>query len=91
MRALSAALRAALRSRLSSALARFARLSPLDILDTTLREPGELTTDPVIIEDLHATIYKAMGISPKLAYEVEKRPFYVTRDGLGKPIESLYG
>ena len=38
MRALSAALRAALRSRLSSALARFARLSPLDILDTTLRE-----------------------------------------------------
>jgi len=25
-----------------------------------------------------------------LAYEVEQRPFYVTRDGLGQPIESLY-
>ena len=53
--------------------------------------PCKTIKDPVIIEDLHATIYKAMGISPKLAYEVEKRPFYVTRDGLGKPIESLYG
>ena len=44
----------------------------------------------VVIEDLHATIYRAMGISPKLAYEVEKRPFYVTRDGLGKPIADLF-
>lgn len=44
----------------------------------------------VTIEDLHATIYRAMGISPKLAYEIEKRPFYVTRDGLGKPILDLF-
>ena len=29
---------------------------------------------PVVIEDLHATLYKAMGISPRLAYEVEQRP-----------------
>ena len=43
------------------------------------------------IEDLHATLYRAMGISPKLAYETEKRPFYVTRDGLGKPITELFG
>lgn len=45
----------------------------------------------VVIEDLHATIYRAMGISPKLAYEIERRPFYVTRDGLGKPIMDLFG
>ena len=57
---------------------------------TADERPCKTIKDPVIIEDLHATIYKAMGISPKLAYEVEKRPFYVTRDGLGKPIESLY-
>jgi hypothetical protein len=44
----------------------------------------------VVIEDLHATIYRALGISPKLSYEIEKRPFYVTRDGLGKPIGSLF-
>jgi hypothetical protein len=45
----------------------------------------------VVIGDVHASIYRAAGISPKLAYEIEKRPFYVTRDGLGKPIEALFG
>ena len=30
-----------------------------------------------------------MGISPKLAYDVEKRPFYVTRDGHGKAIPGV--
>ena len=42
------------------------------------------------IEDLHATIFHALGISPKLSYEIEQRPFYVTRDGLGQPIRSLF-
>ena len=46
---------------------------------------------PVAIADLHATIYRAVGISPKLAYEVERRPFYVTHDGLGKPVMELFG
>ena len=46
--------------------------------------------DPVSVEDLHATIFTAMGISPKTAYEVEKRPFYATRDGLGKPVFDLF-
>jgi hypothetical protein len=44
----------------------------------------------VVIEDLHATLYRAMGISPRLAYEIEQRPFYVTRDGQGKTIDSLF-
>jgi len=39
---------------------------------------------------LHASIFRAVGISPKLAYEVERRPFYVTRDGVGKPIPELF-
>ena len=30
-----------------------------------------------------------MGISPKLAYEIEKRPFYVTRDGKGVAIRGI--
>ena len=42
------------------------------------------------IEDLHATIYSAMGISPDLAYEVEKRPFHITKDGKGKPVADLF-
>ncbi len=57
---------------------------------TADERPCTTVKDPVALEDLHATIYKAMGISPKLSYLVEERPFYVTKDGTGKPIESLY-
>ncbi|MGB7161163.1 MAG: DUF1501 domain-containing protein [Tepidisphaeraceae bacterium] len=42
------------------------------------------------IQDLHATIYQAMGISPKLSYEIERRPFYVTNDGKGIPRMELF-
>jgi hypothetical protein len=45
---------------------------------------------PVVIEDLHSSLYHALGISPRLSYEVEGRPFFVTRDGLGKPIRELF-
>ena len=44
----------------------------------------------MVIEDLHATILHTLGISPKLAYKIEERPFYVTRDGKGKAIQSLF-
>ena len=47
--------------------------------------------NPVSIEDLHATIYTAMGINPKTAYEVEKRPFYATKDGIGKAVTDIFG
>jgi hypothetical protein len=56
---------------------------------TADERPCKTIENPVVIEDLHATMYHAMGISPKQAYEVEKRPFYVTRDGVGKPIADL--
>jgi hypothetical protein len=57
---------------------------------TADERPCRTLKDPVKIEDLHATIFQALGISPRLAYEIEQRPFYVTRDGLGKPITSLF-
>ena len=57
--------------------------------ETQNEHPCKTIADPVEIEDLHATIYHAMGISPKQAYEIERRPFYVTRDGVGRPIEAL--
>ncbi len=57
---------------------------------TADERPCKTIENRVVIEDLHATIYRAMGISPKLAYEVEKRPFYVTPDGKGKPIMELF-
>ena len=42
------------------------------------------------MEDLHATIYTAMGISPKTAYDIEKRPFYATIDGHGKAVQDVF-
>ena len=46
--------------------------------------------NPVSVEDLHATIFTAMGISPQTAFAVEKRPFYATRDGIGKPVMDVF-
>jgi len=57
---------------------------------TADERPCKTIENPVVIEDLHATIYRAMGISPRLSYLVEKRPFYVTRDGVGVPIKALF-
>ena len=42
--------------------------------------------DPVTVSDLHATIYRTLGISPKYGVEIEQRPFYVTKDGKGQPV-----
>lgn len=46
--------------------------------------------DPIGVSDLHATILTALGISPKTALTVEKRPFYVTQDGKGQPRMELF-
>jgi hypothetical protein len=56
---------------------------------TADERPCKTIKDRVTIEDLHATIYHTLGISPKLAYEIEKRPFYVTRDGVGKAVGGI--
>ena len=57
---------------------------------TADERPCKTLEKRVVIEDLHATIYHALGISPRLSYEIEKRPFYVTRDGVGRPIMELF-
>ncbi len=57
---------------------------------TADERPCTTIENPIHIEDLHATIYRAVGISPKLAYEVERRPFYTTKDGKGVPIAALF-
>lgn len=57
---------------------------------TAEERPCKTLEKRVVIEDLHASLFRALGISPKLAYEVEKRPFYVTRDGEGKPVLDLF-
>ena len=57
---------------------------------TADERPLMAVENPVSVEDLHATIYTAMGISPKSAFDVEKRPFFATKDGLGKPVMDIF-
>jgi len=57
---------------------------------TADERPLVAVENPVSITDLHATIYQAMGISPKTAYDIEKRPFYATVDGKGEPVNELF-
>jgi len=52
--------------------------------------PCTTIENPINITDLHATIYKAVGISPKRKVDIEQRPFYVTKDGHGKPRTELF-
>jgi hypothetical protein len=57
---------------------------------TADERPCTTIENPVVMEDLHATIYHALGIPPDTAYVVERRPVYVTRDGRGVPITKLF-
>ncbi len=58
--------------------------------ETAAERPLLTIKDPITIPDLHATMFHAMGISPKTAFDVEKRPFYATLDGKGQPVKALY-
>ena len=57
---------------------------------TADERPCKSIENPFGISELHATIYRAMGIPADLAYEVEQRPFYVTKDGYGEPIMDVF-
>jgi len=56
---------------------------------TAEERPCTTIENPVSITDLHATIYQLMGVSPRYQLEIEQRPFYVTKDGKGKPIAAV--
>ena len=47
-----------------------------------------LTLAVLGIGGIHAL--NAMGISPAVAFDIEKRPFYATEDGKGKPVEAVF-
>jgi hypothetical protein len=57
---------------------------------TADERPCTTIDKPLPVEDLHATIYHALGIPPDTSYVVEKRPVYVTNDGKGKPAKELF-
>jgi hypothetical protein len=55
--------------------------SAYDKGDSKSRSPSETL--------VHATVYKALGIPADTSYVTESRPFYVTKDGKGVPIDAL--
>ncbi|MBA62383.1 MAG: hypothetical protein CMJ76_08460 [Planctomycetaceae bacterium] len=57
---------------------------------TADERPCTTIKNHVKIEDLHATIYKALGISPALAYKSDSYFLHVTQNGQGMPIDSLF-
>ena len=59
--------------------------------ETADERPCTTVKDPVTTQQLHASIYRALGISHDHHYAVEQRPFYVTPDGVTEPIMELFG
>ena len=57
---------------------------------TADERPCVAVENPVSVTDLHATLFTAMGISPKTVYEIESRPFYATEDGKGRPVDAIF-
>ena len=57
---------------------------------TADERPLVAVENPVSVMDLHSTIFTAMGINPQTVYEVEKRPFFATKDGHGKAVMDVF-
>lgn len=56
---------------------------------TAERHPMVAVENPVALTDVHATIYRALGIPADTHYTSEGRPFFVTKDGKGRAIDAL--
>lgn len=57
---------------------------------TADERPCASIENTVMIDQVHQTIYHALGIHPETHYTIEGRPFYTTPDGQGKPILDLF-
>lgn len=56
---------------------------------TADERPCKSIENPVRIDQIHQTVYHALGIPPDTQYEIEKRPFYTTPDGKGEAVLDL--
>jgi hypothetical protein len=56
---------------------------------TADERPCTSLTRKVTVSDLHATIFRTVGISPRYGVEIEERPFYVTKDGKGQAVREV--
>lgn len=59
--------------------------------ETADERPFKAVTEPVYINQIHQTVYHALGIPPDTHYEVEQRPVYTTPDGEGKVLGEILG
>ena len=58
---------------------------------TADERPCKTVENPIVIDQIHQTIYHALGLAPDLHYEIEKRPFFTTPDGKGQAVMELFG
>lgn len=58
---------------------------------TADERPCSSIENTVVIDQIHQTIYKALGMHPETHYTIEGRPFYTTPDGHGKAVDELMG
>jgi hypothetical protein len=57
---------------------------------TADERPCATIENPVEIDEIHQTIYHALGIPPETNYVIEGRPFYTTPDGNGEAVQDLF-
>jgi hypothetical protein len=57
---------------------------------TADERPCKTVDKPIVIDQIHQTMYHALGIAEDAHYVIENRPFYTTLDGLGKPEMDLF-
>jgi hypothetical protein len=57
---------------------------------TADERPCKTIDKPIKIDQIHQTIYSALGIPGDAHYVIEERPFYTTPDGHGKSVSSLF-
>ena len=56
---------------------------------TADERPCKTVENTVVIDQIHQTIYHALGLPPDLEYTIEGRPVYTTPDGHGEPVLAL--
>lgn len=57
---------------------------------TADERPCKTLEKQIVIDQVHQSIYHALGIAQDAHYVVEKRPFYTTPDGIAKPELALF-
>jgi len=57
---------------------------------TADERPCSSVENTVVIDQVHQSIYHALGIPPETHYTIEGRPFYTTPDGHGEPVLDLF-